>query len=55
MADVTQFKLNIPNEIAEWLSEEAARNMRSKASEIVLALKEKRMRQSDAGKSDATA
>ncbi|MGO7370087.1 Arc domain-containing protein [Rhizobium leguminosarum bv. trifolii] len=40
-----QFKVNIPDEIEVWLAQEAERNMRSKTSEIVLALKEKMHRQ----------
>jgi hypothetical protein len=55
MSEVTQFKLNIPNDIAQWLADEAAQNMRSKTSEILLALKEKKMRQSQTQKADAQA
>lgn len=40
-----QFKLNIPEEVKAWLSQEAERNMRSQTAEIVLALKEKMGRQ----------
>lgn len=43
--NVRKFKLNIPDEIKEWLAQEAQRNMRSQTSEIVLALKEKMHRQ----------
>lgn len=40
-----QFKVNIPMEVKEWLAEEASKNMRSQTAEIVLALKEKMIRQ----------
>lgn len=55
MTDVVQFKLNIPNDIKDWLADEASRNMRSQTSEIILALKEKRMRQIQTQKADAQA
>lgn len=40
-----QFKLNIPDEVKDWLAEQARQNMRSQTAEIVLALKEKMERQ----------
>lgn len=45
MAEVSQFKVNIPVDVKEWLAIEAARNMRSQTSEIVVALREKMQRQ----------
>lgn len=50
-----QFKLNIPNDVKEWLADQAHRNMRSQTAEIVLALKEKMGRQAETKKADAVA
>lgn len=52
---ITQFKLNIPVEIDRWIEEQAVRNMRSKGAEILIALKEKQVRQSETQKADAQA
>jgi len=52
---VSQFKLNIPNDVKAWLAEQAERNMRSQTAEIVLALKEKMRRQAETKKADAAA
>ncbi|ASS56904.1 Arc family DNA-binding protein [Rhizobium leguminosarum] len=51
---ITPFGLRMPTEINEWVEAEAARNLRSKNSEIVMALKEKMERQKKA-KGEATA
>lgn len=40
-----QFKLNIPEDVKKWLSDEAEKNLRSQTAEIILALKEKMKRQ----------
>lgn len=37
----TQFKVNIPEEVKQWLAAEAAKNLRSQTAEVILALKEK--------------
>lgn len=37
----TQYKLNIPEDVKAWLDETAARNMRSRSAEVILALREK--------------
>ncbi|UFW80046.1 Arc family DNA-binding protein [Rhizobium sp. SU303] len=42
---ITPFGLRMPSDINEWVEAEAARNLRSKNSEIVMALKEKMERQ----------
>lgn len=47
MTSQTQFKLNIPRDLKDWLAIEAERNMRSQTAEIILALKEKKLRQSE--------
>ena len=41
MTEITQFKLNIPNDLKRWLDREAARNMRSVSKEIIFHLQEK--------------
>lgn len=53
MSDVTQFKLNIPREVKEWLAEEAARNMRSQAAEIVMTLQNRMKTQPETKKASA--
>ena len=53
MSDVAQFKLNIPREVKDWLAEEAARNMRSQAAEIVITLQTRMRSQSTMQKADA--
>lgn len=47
MQEKVQFKLNLPADVKEWLSEQAARNIRSQGSEIVAILRE-RMAQAEA-------
>ncbi|MDO3434309.1 Arc family DNA-binding protein [Rhizobium sp. CBN3] len=42
---ITPFGLRMPSDINKWVEEEAARNLRSKNAEIVMALKEKMQRQ----------
>ncbi|TDX77744.1 Arc-like DNA binding dprotein [Neorhizobium sp. R1-B] len=51
----SQFKLNMPQDVKQWLADEAERNLRSQTAEIVLALKEKMHRQSQTKKADALA
>lgn len=36
-----QYKLNLPADVKRWVAEQAAKNLRSQSSEIILALKEK--------------
>lgn len=43
--EAKQFKLMVPFDIKRWLAIEAAKNMRSQSSEIIVALKEKMERQ----------
>lgn len=50
-----QFKLNIPENIKEWLALEAKNNMRSQTAEIVLALKEKMASRAETKKADTQA
>ncbi len=50
-----QFKLNIPDDVKDWLAEQARCNMRSQTAEIVLALKEKMGRQAETKKAEARA
>jgi len=50
-----QFKVNMPEDVKEWLAKEARQNMRSQTAEIVLALKEKMGRQASMQKGEATA
>lgn len=47
MLDVRQFKLNIPNDVKDWLEQKAASNMRSQGSEIVLILRQEMERNSE--------
>jgi hypothetical protein len=42
-----QFKIAMPADIKRWLAMEAARNLRSQTSEILLALREKMDRQNE--------
>ena len=42
---ITPFGLRMPSDINKWIEAEAARNLRSKNAEIVMALKEKMERQ----------
>lgn len=41
MKDVQPYKLNLPLDVNEWLDAQAKQNLRSKANEIILALREK--------------
>jgi len=43
--DRKQFKIAIPQDIKRWVAIEAAKNMRSQTSEILLAVREKMDRQ----------
>lgn len=52
---VSQFKLNIPSDVKEWLAGQAEQNMRSQTAEIVLALKEKMSREAETKKGDVSA
>lgn len=45
ISKITPFGLRMPSDINEWVEAEAARNLRSKNAEIVMALKEKMERQ----------
>jgi len=53
--DHRQFKLNIPEDVKNWLADEASRNMRYQTAEIVLAIKEKMSRQAQTQKPEVTA
>jgi plasmid stability protein len=46
MAEVKQFKLNLPADVKDWLKAEAAKNLRSQGSEIVACLR-KRMERTE--------
>lgn len=50
-----QLKINIPEDVKEWLAAEARRNMRSQTAEIVLALTEKMRRADEKQKGEALA
>lgn len=39
--DRKQFKITMPLEMKQWLAVEAARNMRSQSSEVLVAIREK--------------
>ncbi|UVC08660.1 Arc domain-containing protein [Rhizobium sp. TH2] len=43
--DHVQFKIKLPEHVKGWLAAEANRNMRSQSAEVVLAIKEKMIRQ----------
>ena len=44
MPDVKQFKVLLPTDVKRWLAIQAATNLRSQNSEVVLALREKMQR-----------
>lgn len=48
-----QFKLNLPSDVKDWIEKEAAQNLRSQTSEIILAVREKMRRETQ--KAHATA
>lgn len=55
MSKTSQFKLNIPDDVKEWLANQASRNMRSQTAEVILALKEKMSREAQVKKGDVSA
>jgi len=50
-----QFKLKLPPDVKQWVATEAARNMRSQAAEIILAVRAKMAAGNGPGKSDPAA
>ncbi|GLO70353.1 hypothetical protein MACH17_18700 [Phaeobacter inhibens] len=45
-----QFKLNLPNDVKDWLEHQSEKNLRSMSNEIILAIKEKMEREAAAQK-----
>lgn len=39
--ELTQFKMNLPNDLKVWLDTRRAANMRSRSAEVILVLREK--------------
>ena len=50
-----QFKINIPDDVKQWLADQATKNLRSQTAEIILALKEKMGREIQTKKGEVTA
>lgn len=49
--DKKQFKVVLPQDVKDWIAEQARVNLRSQSNEIILAIREKMQRQ--AGKENA--
>jgi hypothetical protein len=45
MAERKQFKINLPQDVKDWLTQQADQNLRSQSSELILALREKMSRE----------
>ena len=50
-----QFKINSPDDVKQWLADQATKNLRSQTAEIILALKEKMGREIQTKKGEVTA